>query len=302
MLVTWLVIDRVTPDRWKPARWVVPVVVFVLLTWTMAGDSIVLITCIAPLVLASVLRACWGLIRRRQRPAPRWYELSLAGAAAAAGGLGSAAPRIITALGGYQQAPVQAQTAIAALRHQSWVTFQGVLELFGANVFDARPALEAVFVWLHLAGAIGVVCALGLALARFFRSTELLVPAFAAAILINVASYMFSLHALDLLGAREIAAVLPLGAVLAGRMLAGPLLNLAGRRPGTRLAAARVRRNRRGLPRHAGLRRGASPGSARQPAAGLVARRARAHRWASPATGRPTAPRWPAAAVSGSAG
>ena len=227
VLVTWLVIDRVTPDRWKPARWVVPVVVFVLLTWTMAGDSIVLITCIAPLVLASVLRACWGLIRRGQRPAPRWYELSLAGAAAAAGGLGSAAPRIITALGGYQQAPVQAQTAIAALRHQSWVTFQGVLELFGANVFDARPALEAVFVWLHLAGAIGVVCALGLALARFFRSTELLVPAFAAAILINVASYMFSLHALDLLGAREIAAVLPLGAVLAGRMLAGPLLNLA---------------------------------------------------------------------------
>ena len=189
---------------------------------------------------------------------------------------------------------MQAQTAIAGLGHQSWVTFQGVLELFGANVFDARPALEAVFVWLHLAGAIGVICALVLALARFFRSTELLIPAFAAAILINVASYMFSLHALDLLGAREIAAVLPLGAVLAGRMLADPLLNLAAagapapaaaarsgpaarRRPGPRLAAARVRRHRRGLPRHAGLRRGAIPGSARQPAAGLVAGRARAH-------------------------
>ena len=37
VLVTWLVIDRVTPDRWKAARWLVPLVVFVLLTWTMVG-------------------------------------------------------------------------------------------------------------------------------------------------------------------------------------------------------------------------------------------------------------------------
>ena len=46
---------------------------------------------------------------------------------------------------------------------------------------------------------------------------------FAVAILINLVTYMFSPHALDILGAREIAAVLPLGAVLAGRMLAEPL-------------------------------------------------------------------------------
>src|ERR1700746_1453105 len=96
VLVTWLIIDRATPDRWPPARWAVPLTVFVLLSWTVAADSIVLLTCIAALVLACVLRPCWGLIRRGQRPAVRWYELSLAGAAAAAGGLGSAAPRIIT--------------------------------------------------------------------------------------------------------------------------------------------------------------------------------------------------------------
>ena len=64
VLITWLVIDRVTPDRWKAARWLVPLVVFILLTWTMVGDSIVLITCIAPLVGVSALRACRGLIRR----------------------------------------------------------------------------------------------------------------------------------------------------------------------------------------------------------------------------------------------
>jgi hypothetical protein len=225
VLVTWLVIDRVTPDRWKPARWVVPIVVFVLLTWTMVADSIVLITCIAPLVLACVLRACWGLIRHRPQPASRWYELSLAAAAAAAGGLGSAAPRIITALGGFSQAPVQGQTAVGGLQHQAWVALQGVLELFGANVLAAGPAIELVFVWLHVAGVVLVLCALGLALARFFRSAELLVPAFAVAVFLNVASYLFILHAPDILGAREIAAVLPLGAVLAGRLLADPLLS-----------------------------------------------------------------------------
>jgi hypothetical protein len=224
VLVTWLVIDRITPGRWQAARWVVPLVVFLVLTWTMIGDSIVLITCIAPLLLVCLIRACPGLIRRGERPASRWYELSLAGAAAVAGGLGSVAPRVISALGGYQQAPVEADTAVTALRHQAWVTFQAVLELFGANVFDARPAIEVVFVWLHLVGAIAVLCALGLALGRLFRFQDLVVPVFAVAIVFNLGSYIFSSHALDILGAREIAAVLPLGAVLTGRVLAEPLL------------------------------------------------------------------------------
>jgi hypothetical protein len=238
VLVTWLVIDRITPGRWKAARWFVPLVVFFVLTWTMIADSIVLITCIAPLVLVCLIRACPGLIRRGERPASRWYELSLAGAAAAAGGLGSVAPRVISALGGYRQAPVEADTAVTALQHQAWVTFQAVLELFGADVFDARPAIEVVFVWLHLAGVIAVICALVLALGRLFRFQDLVVSVFAVAIVFNLGSYVFSSHALDILGAREIAAVLPLGAVLAGRVLAEPLLAKAqaGRRalPGPR--------------------------------------------------------------------
>jgi hypothetical protein len=245
VLVTWLIIDHASsrgsdppallpggthppgPPLGRAPRpaWV-PLAVAILLTWTMVADSIVLITCIAPLVLVCALRAYPGLIRRRPRPAPSWYELSLAGAAAAAAGLGSAAPRIITALGGYRQAPVEMEMAAAALRHQSWVTFQGVLELFGANVFDARPAIEAVFVWLHLVSVVLVICALGLALGRLVRAQELLTPVFAVAIVVNVATYMLSLRAVDIQGAREIAAVLPLGAVLAGRMLAGPLLHL----------------------------------------------------------------------------
>jgi hypothetical protein len=241
VLVTWLVIDRAggargggqspcergDPGGSSPRGYTVPLVVFVLLTWTMIGDSIVLITCIAPLVLVVLIRSCPGLIRRGERPASRWYELSLAGAAALAGALGSAAPRVISALGGYQQAPVQTDTTMTALRHQARMTFQAVLELFGANVYDARPAVELVFVWLHLVGVILVICALVLALGRLYRLQDLVISVFAVAIVFNLAANMFSLHARDILGAREIAAVLPLGAVLTGRLLAEPLLTMA---------------------------------------------------------------------------
>ena len=130
----------------------------------------------------------------------------------------------MTALGGYQQTHVATDTAFGQLRHGAWVTFQAFLELFGANVFGARffgpePAIEVVFVALHLAGAIAVACALGVAAWRFFRFGDLIVPVFAVAIVLNVGAYMISTHARDLLGAREMAEVLPLGAVLAGRVV-----------------------------------------------------------------------------------
>ena len=218
LLVTWLLIDR------APPRWYVPVLVCLLFTWTMVADSIVLLTGIVPLLLIAAGRAFAGLIRRGGPRAARWYELSLAGAAAVAGVAGSFAPRLLVALGGYHQSPVGADTDLSQLRHGAWVTLQAFLELFGANIFNtsfwgARPALEVVFVALHLAGAIVAAWALGLGVARIFRFGELIVPVFAAAVVLNLGAYMISTHAQDLLGAREMAGVLPLGAVLTGRVL-----------------------------------------------------------------------------------
>ncbi len=218
VLVIWLLIDRARP------RWYVPVLVCLLFTLTMVADSIVLLTGIVPLVLVGAGRALAGLIGRGKRSTARWYELSLAGAAAVAGVAGSFGPRVMAALGGYRQSPVGTDTDLSQLQHGSWMTLQAFLELFGANVFDAssfggRPALEVVFVAVHLAGVILAAWALGLGLARIFRPGELIVPVFAAAIVANVGAYMISTHAQDLLGAREMAAVLPLGAVLAGRVL-----------------------------------------------------------------------------------
>ena len=218
LLVIWLLIERAKP------RWYVPVLVCLLFTVTMVGDSIILLTGIVPLVLVGTGRALAGLIRRGKRHAVIWYELSLAGAAAVAGVTGSFGPRLMAALGGYRQSPVGADTDLSQLLHGSVVTLQGFLELFGANFFDtsipvARPAFEVVFIAVHLAGVVLAVWALGVALARIFRPGELLVPVFAVAVVANLAAYLISTHAQDLLGVREMAAVLPLGAVLAGRVL-----------------------------------------------------------------------------------
>ena len=218
LLVIWLLIDRARP------HWYVPVLVGLLFTVTMVGDSIILLTGVVPLVLVGAGRALAGLIRRGRPRTSIWYELSLAGAAAVAGVAGSFGPGVMAALGGYRQSPVLAYTDLSQLQHGSWATLRGFLELFGANVFNptffgARPALEVVFVAVHLAGAILAIWALGVGLARIFRPGELIVPVFAVAIVANLVAYMISTRAQDLLGAREMAAVLPLGAVLAGRIL-----------------------------------------------------------------------------------
>jgi hypothetical protein len=203
------------------------VLVCLLFTWVMVADSIVLLTGVVPLVLVCLLRSGAMLIRRPR--AVRWYELALAAAAAAGGVAGLFAPRAIAALGGYQESKVGTGTALGQLQHASWVTLQAFLELFGANIFGASfhgatPVIEVVFVALHLAGVLAVLWALGLAFARLFRAGELIVPVIAVAIVLNLGAYMISARGLSLLGAREIAEVLPLGAVLAGRVLGDQVL------------------------------------------------------------------------------
>ena len=255
VLVIWLVIEGAGPGRRCrpggtipgnppcPGRnpsprtalgiplWIVPVAVCVMFTWAMVADSIVLVTGIVPLVLVCAVRACPGLVSNAERRAQRRYEISLAGAAAIAGVIGSFAPRIVAALGAYREWHVGTGTDLSLLPHGAWVTFRGILELFGANVFGASPTYELIFVIFHLAGFIAVVCGLGIAAAQFFRSGDLLVGVFAVAIVLNLGAYLISTHARDLAGAREMVAVLPLGAVLAGRTLGERALTVV-RTPG----------------------------------------------------------------------
>jgi hypothetical protein len=217
VLLAWLIVDRAR------ARWYVPVTVCLILAWTFVADSLVLVTGIAPLVLACALRA--GLARGKQ---PAWYEVSLAAAGLAAVGLGWAAMMCIRAAGGYATAAVSTATVTGGqLRHSAWVTFRAALEAFGANVFSAGHGIEYAFVLLHFVGVALVAVAMVIAVARFFRTGDRVVPVLALAITLNLVAYMISVAGLYISARREIVAVLPFGAALAGRLLAGRLL--AGR-------------------------------------------------------------------------
>jgi len=214
LLVVWLVIDRARP------RWLVPVAVCVLLAWIMVADSIVLLTGIVPIAVAAGARAARALAKRAE---PDWHELSLAAAAILAGVFGVMAPLIIRAAGGYTTAPVPGHiVGLDRLPGAARVTFHAALNIFGANVVAAHSALELAFAVLHLAGAALAAWAACLAALRFFRARDLLVPALAVAIVVNLAAFLLTAQALA--ATREIVAVLPLGAVLAGRLLAPRLL------------------------------------------------------------------------------
>jgi hypothetical protein len=228
VLATWLVIDRGAPPPGPPGAdhaprcWPTAVVVGLMLTWIMIADSVVLLTAIGPLIVAAVVRAA-------RRHDGRRYELSLGAAAVVAAGLGTAILRLITHLGGFQVWRFQTHTMpLSKLPRDAWHTIEAVLELFGANVFEPHSPVEAVLVAIHFAGVLMGVAALGLAVARFFREDAILVPALAVGIVLELGAFLISIHSSNLASIREVVAVMPFGAVLAGRLLAAPLLRLAG--------------------------------------------------------------------------
>ncbi len=244
LLLLWLVIDRAQP------RWYVPVAAGLLLAWVQVADSVTLIIGVLPLVIACAVRAAQETARKggketavppvpvpplprdplpRDR-APRWYYLSLASAALASVPAASLAVRLIHGVGGYSayQPRMTLATAGSLPRHLE-LAYQGVAELFGAGFPAQQPGLAVLFAAAHLAGLALAAWALCLAVSRFFRREELLIPAFAAAILLNLAAFIVSVTPVNIRSAREIAIVLPFGAVLAGRLLAGPVTEMAGR-------------------------------------------------------------------------
>ena len=107
------------------------------------------------------------------------------------------------------------------------LTVRGLLELFGADVFDAGSALGVVFAVVHLLGVFAVLYGFIGALRRFFRRDAVIESVLVTGIVIDVAAYLSGVQAVNLLSTREIAPVLPFGAVLAGRILGPRLAGMA---------------------------------------------------------------------------
>ena len=226
VLLVWLLIDR------APARWYVPVLVWLTLAWVSAADTLTLFVAAAPLALVCALRAARGTLRSSESAREHWYELALAAAAILAVATELAASALVRALGGWRVNGLPTALAAAGqLAGNARLTGEGVLELLGANVFGAEStgsALAVAFAAVHLVGvalaATGVIAA---ATAAARRRLDLVDAVLLTGLVLNLAAYLAGVQAVNITSTREIAPVLPLAAVLAGRQL------------GRRLAAGR---------------------------------------------------------------
>jgi hypothetical protein len=223
LLLTFLVLDR------APRRWWTPALIALMLTWAMIGDSLTLVVAVVPLALVCAIRVYRGLVVRGTSLLAQWFELSLIAAGVVAAGLATLVLRVIGHLGGFALlAQVQGLVKAAHVALHLRLAVEGVLALFGADVFDHPHGAEIVIAWFHLLGVGLVAWAVCRALRRFFSRDDLLVQVLVVAIVVNLAAYVISSLPVTIFDTREIAPVLPFGAVLAGRLLAGSLV--AGRR------------------------------------------------------------------------
>jgi hypothetical protein len=223
VLLIWLLIDRC------PARWYVPVLVWLALAWVAVADTLTLFVAIAPLALVCAVRAARGVLGNGRSWREQWYDLALLAAAILAIPTELAATAVIRALGGWQVNSLS--TALAAtgqLAGNARLTGEGLLELFGANVFDASASgssLAVAFAVVHLVGvALAAVGVVGAAQAAARGRLDFIDAVLLTGLLINLAAYLAGVQAVNITSTREIAPVLPFAAVLAGRQLGGWLL------------------------------------------------------------------------------
>ena len=223
VMVVWLILDHARP------RWYVPVIAGVFLGWAVVADMLVLYIGILPLAGVCAIRVYRAVAVERKPLASQWYDLALAAAALAGAAAAVLALRVIHALGGfYMPAPTARFVQdLPALLHNLGIAAQGLLLLGGADFLGLRPTASYAFTMLHVAGVALAVWGTWLAARRFLRDRDLVDQLLVAGVVVNLAIYVLSSRANVISQTREIAAVLPFSAALAGRLLAGRLL--AGR-------------------------------------------------------------------------
>jgi hypothetical protein len=242
LLAIFLLVDR------APRRWYTVAALWVLLTAAVVADKIAIVDAAVPLAFAGALHATWASTARSGWRAARtlgrhWFELSLAVVAGCAVGAGQLITAGISRFGGFVLLPVETGTvATGRVPGHLSMTLQDTLNLFGGDVGAAQPGPQTVFAWLHAPGIALAAAAFGLAVWRVPCREDLISDVLAVGLVANLAGFVASIIPATPFDARELAAALPYGAVLAGRVL-GPWL--AGDRP-ARAVPARAGRYRVG--------------------------------------------------------
>jgi hypothetical protein len=249
LLLVFLLLDR------APRRWWVPVVTGAVLTWVIVADQVALLDAAVPLAVVCGARVLLGVVRHRRSLVSQWYEVSLVAASILSFGAATLAVWLISDLHGYQVLPLAAQAApIDEIPQHAVLTLEGILNVYGADFFHLSngsllgPGLGGLP--LAVGVALAAVHLVGVALAAwgffrafrfFFDPADLISPVLATAITINMAAYVVSVIPVGVFDTREIVAVLPFGAVLAGRMVPGRLARMPRRlKPALAWASAGV--------------------------------------------------------------
>jgi len=221
MLLIFLVLDR------APRRWYVPPVIALMLAWATIGDRLVIAAAILPIVVVCAIRIFQGVMLARRPLEALWYEASLIVASITALGISLLVLRVLGRLGGFTLLPLVTHVAkVSSLANNFRLTGEGLLGLYGADFVNMPLGPQTAIAVLHLAGLVLAAWALGRALRRFFRCDDLLVQVLTVGILADLAAFAFSSLPFSIWDTRQISAVLPFGAVLAGRLLAGDLLKV----------------------------------------------------------------------------
>ncbi len=231
VLLVFLLIDwsgYLQGERARGAGWYVPVLAWLGLTGAALADTMAVFIAVIPLALTSATRAWHGVAARREPLAAYRREAYLALAAVLAVPAALAAAALIRAHGGYQVNGLRTGLAGAGqLAGNARLAGEGLLELFGANVFGAATApgtglAGTGLAVVHLAGLALAVTGVAAAARRFLRPGALIESVLVAGIAIDLAAYLAGVQAVNILSTREIVPVLPFAAVLAGRRLAVP--------------------------------------------------------------------------------
>ncbi len=218
LLATFLVLDR------SPRRPWLPPLIGLMLVWAQVGDRLVVTIGVLPIAAVCVVRAYRGIVTRREPAGEHWFDIALAASAVLSVAVAEAFVVIVRHLGGYVTAPLNTTFAQSA----TWpahiaLAADGVLGLYGASFSGRSLGAATGIALIHLAGLALACWAFGRAIRRFFTCDDMIASILTVAIALNVAAYVVSELPNTYWDDREIASVLPFGAVLAGRLLAGQL-------------------------------------------------------------------------------
>ena len=240
VLITLLIVDRVTPRRWRPAAATLALI-FVLLVWAQLDDLVATLSGAVPLALvcggsaAAFLIAAWAgrLGGRRAAGSPGFardgarspaYNAALALLAAASFGVTEVLIKAISHVGGFYSRAIPAGSQIshwATVPKQVHALGENLLILFGAN-FWRLPQPQAAFAYLHLICLALALIGLVVTIARW-RTADRVSRALVVGVFVMLTAGAVSPLMIPIGGTHEIAVILPLGAVLGGRVV-GPWL------------------------------------------------------------------------------